>query len=65
MALNFKLSHYPEAGSFSVRMGVAYWGEKEPKGCVPRGVWRAQHAPHAPKPLAQVVPDETICRSVT
>jgi hypothetical protein len=40
------------AGSFSFRMGVAYWGEKEQKGFVPHGVLLARHAPHEPKPFA-------------
>ena len=53
------------AGSFSVRRGVAYWGEKAPTGVVPQGVLLARHAPHAPNPLAQVQPHHLTSPSVT
>jgi type I restriction enzyme, S subunit len=52
-------------GSFSFRIGIAYWDGKEQKGFVPHGVLLARHAPHEPKPFAQVSPHDSISLSVT
>ena len=40
----------------SLRMGVAYWGEKEQKGIASHGVFLARHAPHAPTPFGSGEP---------